>query len=322
MKLSVFSPIFADKSLEEMLRYLNSEGISSLELGCSGYPGTLHANAEHLIKHKEEAAEIKNLLKKYNITVCALSTHNNPVHPNIETAKKAQKEFEYACLLAKELQVDTIVTFSGCPGGAAGEKYPNWVTCPWPQDFLKVLDYQWNEVLIPYWKKAAEFAKSCGINKIALEMHPGFCVYNPKTLMRLREEVGEIIGANFDPSHLIWQGVDCEEAIRFLGKAIYHFHAKDTKTDKRNCAINGVLDTLHYSDEINRSWIFRSVGYGLNESTWKGMMSMLNLIGYDGAISIEHEDSLMQPYEGLEKSIEFLNKILIKNKKPESISWA
>lgn len=322
MYLSVFSPVFGDKNFEEMLQYLNSLGIKSIELGCGGYPGTKHADASQLVDNKEKVDEIKHLLNKYDITICALSTHNNPVHPNKVIADKAKKEFINACQLAKQLEVDTVITFSGCPGDSTESKYPNWVTCSWPDDFMTILDYQWNSVLVPYWKEATEIAKLNGVSKIALEMHPGFCVYNPESLMKLRSRVGDIIGANFDPSHLIWQGIDVVDAIRYLGKAIHHFHAKDTKIDARNTAINGVLDTKHYSDEINRSWIFRTVGYGSSDSVWKDILSMLNNIGYNGAISIEHEDSLMQPYEGLEKAIDYLKCLIINHPKPTTISWA
>ena len=160
-------------------------------------------------------------------------------------------------------------------------------------------------------EEAAEYAKQCGIEKIAFEMHPGFCVYNPATLLKLREAVGDIIGANFDPSHLIWQGIDPVYAIRALKGAIYHFHAKDTKIDAINTKTNGVLDTKSYADEINRSWIFRSVGYGNDYAYWKDMISALRLCGYDGVISIEHEDSLMTPDEGLIKAMDFLKDVLI-----------
>jgi sugar phosphate isomerase/epimerase len=214
-------------------------------------------------------------------------------------------------LLAEKLGQDKVITFSGCPGDSPNSLYPNWVTCPWPEDFLKILDYQWNEVLIPYWKKASAFAAEHGIKKICFEMHPGFCVYNPETLLRLREAVGDIIGANFDPSHLFWQGIDPVAAIRKLGKAIYHFHAKDTKIDPINTAVNGVLDTKHYGDEINRSWIFRSIGYGHDYQLWKDIISNLRMVGYDDIISIEHEDSLMSGNEGLQKAISFLKEVLV-----------
>ncbi|MDD3243388.1 MAG: sugar phosphate isomerase/epimerase, partial [Eubacteriales bacterium] len=198
-----------------------------------------------------------------------------------------------------------------CPGGSRGDKTPNWITCPWPEDYSDALNYQWNKVLIPYWKKMCKFAREHGVTKIALEMHPGFCVYNPETLLKLRKAAGPEIGANFDPSHLYWQGIEPVKAIRALKDCMWHFHAKDTKIDPINTPVNGVLDTKHYADEINRSWIFRSVGYGHDFADWKAMMSELRLIGYDGAISIEHEDSLMSGSEGLGKAIDLLKQVLI-----------
>ena len=182
-----------------------------------------------------------------------------------------------------------------------------------PDDFSEILEYQWNDVLIPYWKEKVAFAKAHNVHKIALELHPGFCVYNTRRLLKLREAVGPEIGANLDPSHLIWQGMDLIAVIRELGKAnaIFHFHAKDTKVDAINTAVNGVLDTQHYSEELTRSWIFRSVGYGHGEDYWKAIASELRLAGYDYAISIEHEDSLMSGKEGLLKAIGCLKNSLI-----------
>ncbi|MEG2814347.1 MAG: sugar phosphate isomerase/epimerase, partial [Oscillospiraceae bacterium] len=204
-------------------------------------------------------------------------------------------------------------TFSGCPGDSETSQKPNWVVCPWPSDFTEILEYQWKEVLIPYWSKKATFAKEHNVTKIALEMHPGFCVYNPETAIKLRNAVGNVIGVNFDPSHLIWQGIDPVLAIKVLGKMgmIYHFHAKDTKVDKYNTAINGVLDTKSYANEIDRSWVFRSCGYGNDYAYWKDIVSALKMVSYDNALSIEHEDSLMSVDEGLTKTIDFLNEILI-----------
>ena len=173
-----------------------------------------------------------------------------------------RQDYQNAVLLAEKLGVKRIVGFSGCPGGSPQDRTPNWVTCAWPDDYQKILDYQWEQVLIPYWREAASFAAAHGVEKIALEMHPGFCVYNPETLLRLRTAVGPLIGANFDPSHLFWQGVDPVAAIRYLGDAIYFFHAKDTRLDALNGGVNGVLDTKRFTRERERSWLFRTVGYG------------------------------------------------------------
>ncbi|HOB64651.1 MAG: sugar phosphate isomerase/epimerase [Clostridiales bacterium] len=322
MEISVFNPILSHLSLKEALEFLVSQGVTSLELGCGGYPGTAHADARVLASSASRLKELKDTLDAYGVKVCALSVHGNPVHPDAAKAEQARGDFEAACILANKLEVDTLVTFSGCPGSPNDNKYPNWVTCPWPEEYLEILNYQWNEVLIPYWKSATQFAKNAGVKHIALEMHPGFCVYNPETLMRLRKAAGEMIGANFDPSHLIWQGIDPVLAIKTLGSAIYHFHAKDTAIDKYNTALNGVLDTKHYTDELGRSWIFRTVGYGSDTVVWKEMISALSKVGYTGAISIEHEDSLMTPVEGLKKAIKFIKGIIIYEPKPSTINWA
>jgi sugar phosphate isomerase/epimerase len=226
-----------------------------------------------------------------------------------------------AVRLCRELGVDTITCFSGCAGDSPESKYPNWVTCSWPDDYLKILDFQWNDVLIPYWKDFVAFARKHGVIKIALELHPGFTVYNSETLKRLREAVGEEIGVNFDPSHLVWQGMNPVAVIRELRDAIYHVHAKDVKVDPLNVAVNGVLDTKHYSDEINRSWIFRTIGYGNGAEYWKDIFSALRTIGYNGAVSIEHEDSLINRYEGLEKAIKLIHDSMIFEDKTQ-MWWA
>ena len=322
MKLGVLTNLFGDKTLEEALTIFEGMGIEAVEIGCGGYPGKAHANPEVLLADENALKEFKDSLARHNMMLAALSVHGNAVHPKKEIADAFHKDWQNAVLLAEKLGVDTIVTFSGCPGGSKEDTTPNWATCAWPDDFLAVLDYQWNDVLIPYWKETAAFAKSHGVTKIAFEMHPGFCVYNPETLLKLRAAVGDVIGANFDPSHLIWQGIDPVAAIRELKGAIYHFHAKDTKIDKYNTAKFGVLDTKHYSDEANRSWIFRSVGYGNGLDYWRDMISNLRLVGYDKVMSIEHEDSLMTPDEGLCHAVQFLKESIIRDPKPTEMGWA
>lgn len=312
MKIGVITNLLGNKPFEEALEYFVSKGIEMVEIGCGGYPGTDHADPDVLLNDEAKLEEFKALIKKYNVEISALSCHANPVHPNKEIAKDFDSAMRKAVLLAEKLGVHQINTFSGCPGDCEESKNPNWVTCPWPNEYGEILEWQWNEVLIPYWKEFVEFAKAHGVDKIALEMHPGFCVYNPESLLRLRAAVGPEIGANFDPSHLIWQGIEPVAAIRALEGAIFHFHAKDTKVDKYNTAVNGVLDTKPYSDEIHRSWVFRSVGYGNDEAYWKDIISNLRMIGYDYAISIEHEDSLMSQNEGFSKAIDMLKRCVMK----------
>lgn len=312
MKLGVFTTLLSDLPLEEALKYFKSLGIEMVEIGSGGYPGNAHANPEILLNDDAKLEEFKALIEKYGLQISALSCHANPVSPDKKLAADHDKAIRDTILLAEKLGISQINTFSGCPGDSEDAKAPNWVTCPWPNEFSEVLEWQWNEVLIPYWKDLVAFAKAHGVNKIGLELHPGFCVYNTESLLRLRAAVGDEIGANLDPSHLIWQGMDPVAVIRALGPAIFHFHAKDTKIDKYNTAVNGVLDTKTYTDEINRSWIFRSVGYGNDASYWKDIISNLRLVGYDYAISIEHEDSLMSQNEGLTKAVNMLKEVLIK----------
>lgn len=321
MKVGVLTVLLSQKPLEEALEYLSSLGVSMVEIGCGGYPGTAHADPDELLNDEGALETFKATIKKYNMKISALSCHGNPVHPDKEIARAFDEAFQKTILLAEKLGIHQINTFSGCPGDHEGAKYPNWVTCAWPDDYLKILDYQWKEVLVPYWKEAVAFAKEHGVYKIALEMHPGFCVYNPETLLRLRDAVGPEIGANFDPSHLIWQGINPVLAIRELGDSIFHFHAKDTKIDEANTAVNGVLDTKEYTDELNRSWVFRTVGYGADLTLWKDMISMLKKIGYDYAVSIEHEDSLMSVKEGLEKAVAFMKDIVIEETN-DGVWWA
>ncbi len=322
MKLSVFAVCLADRPLKDALAYLKGKGVQAVEIGCGGFPGKAHCDPEVLLKDPAKLAEFKSTIEDSGIELAALSTHGNCVHPDPAVAAAFEKDYHNAVLLAEKLGIDRIVTFSGCPGGSPADRTPNWVTCPWPDDFSQILEYQWNDVLIPYWKKAAAFAMDHGITRIALEMHPGFCVYNPESMMKLRSAVGgTIMGANFDPSHLFWQGIDPVAAIRYLGDAIHFFHAKDTKIDAINTGANGVLDTKHYADEIHRAWIFRSVGYGHDYQLWKDIVSNLRMVGYDDVMSIEHEDSLMTPMEGLEKAITFLQQVMTFESKGE-MWWA
>jgi len=311
MKLGVFTTLLSKQPLAQALAYFKALGIEMVEIGCGGYPGDAHANAEELLADPAKLQAFKDTIAEYGLEISALSCHGNPVHPQKDVAEDFDRAIRNAILLAEQLGLHQINTFSGCPGDKEGGEYPNWITCPWPNDFTELLEWQWNKVLIPYWKALVPFAKQHGVDKIALEMHPGFSVYNCDSLLRLREAVGPEIGANFDPSHLIWQGMDPVACIRKLGDAIFHFHAKDTKIDPYNVAVTGVLDTKPYADEINRAWIFRSVGYGNDYAYWKDIISNLRLVGYDYAISIEHEDSLMSQDEGLSKAVEFLKSILI-----------
>ncbi len=321
MKLGVLTVPLDSLPLKEALAIIRDMGAEACEIGCGGFPGKGHCNPDRLLADPAALAAFQQTVADSGLVISALSCHGNPIHPNKEKAAAYDHDLRQAVLLAEKIGVHQINTFSGCPGDCEGSRYPNWVVCPWPDDFLEILDYQWNQVLIPYWKAFVPFAEAHGVNKIAFEPHPGFCVYNPETVLKLRAAVGPQLGANLDPSHLLWQGIDPVAAIRALGEAIFHFHAKDTRIDPYNTAVNGVLDTKPYADEAGRSWIFRTVGYGSDTAKWKDILSALRLVGYDGAISIEHEDSLMSGREGLAKACAFLKDMIIREPRGEMF-WA
>lgn len=315
MKIGVMGAGLGAMGFEKALDYCKHLGLDAIELPVGGYPGRPFFNPEEVLKSTSLQERIKGAVRDRGLDVSALAVHGNPVHPDPKIAKADLKAHETAVKLARKLGTDVVITFSGCPGGKPGDKTPNWVTCPWPTDFSDILEYQWNDVLIPFWTKQNKLAANEGV-KIAFEAHPGFCVYNTETLLKLRKECGKQLGANFDPSHFFWQGIDPVESARVLGdaKCIWHVHAKDTFIDSTNSRINGNLDTKSYGDVGARSWVFRTVGYGHGDEFWKPLISMLRLKGYDGVLSIEHEDSLMSIQEGFEKAVAYLKNVIVREK--------
>jgi sugar phosphate isomerase/epimerase len=320
MKIGVFTALFAQKKYEETLDYLCQCGVEAVEIGTGNYPGNPHCDTDALLASASKRKGFLRALESRGMILSALSCHGNPLHPDRKYAASNHRVHRKTVQLAEKLGIEVVINFSGCPGDSERAKYPNWVTCAWPPDFPAILKWQWEKKVIPYWKAEAQYAKQRGI-KLAFEMHPGFVVYNPETLVRLREACGSNIGANFDPSHLFWQGIDPVMAIRSLKGCIWHVHAKDTRVDIYNTSLNGCNDTKPYTDEIHRSWIFRTVGYGHDYAVWKDIVSALRLVGYDHVLSIEHEDSLMSIDEGLKKAVAFLKQVVI-SEPPPKVWWA
>ena len=299
MRVGVFTALLAQMPLDGVIAKLTGLGISTVELGTGNYPGDPHCKLS-LLDDKIARKEFKQKLDDNGISISALSCHGNPLHPDHDRAKHDQDVNRRTILLAEKLGVPVVIDFSGCPGDSDKAKFPNWVTCPWPPDYLDLLAWQWDKKVAPYWTKRAKFAEDHGV-KIAIEMHPGFVAYSPETLLRLR-------------------GIDPIAAIRVLGDAIFHVHAKDTEIYDRNLPKTGVLDTKLYTDEKNRAWIFRTCGYGHDDKWWKEFISTLRMYGYDYVLSIEHEDTILSPEEGLRKAISFLEGIVIKEQ-PTAPWW-
>jgi sugar phosphate isomerase/epimerase len=310
--IGVFDPVFDNLSLDQMIDKISSFGIEAVEIGTGGYPGTRHCPVQELLDDPAKLRAWKKKFEDRNIQVATLSCHGNPVHPDSKVAERDAEIFRRTVLLAERLGVGVIVGFSGCPGGNPTDTMPNWATYRWPPEYGQILDWQWKEKVIPYWKQAAKFAREHGVHKLALEMHPGFVVYNPMTLLRLREAVGEELGANCDLSHLFWQGCDPVEVIRLLAKngALFHAHMKDTVMFKDNVAKYGVLNFVFETKDLPQaSETFRAVGYGHSANTWKEIVRTYMEVGYQGILSIENEDPILPGEVGVERAAYVLKNV-------------
>ena len=322
MRIGLFTVLLAQSSFEDALAKVSELGLDTVELGTGNYPGDAHCKLS-MLSEPQRLKEFRARLEDAGVSISALSCHGNPLHPDAAVRRGFIETSRRTIRLAEKLGVNTVVDFSGCPGDSDRAKRPNWVTCPWPPEYSDLLKWQWEKKVIPFWKEQARFATEHGV-RIAIEMHPGFVVYSPETMLRLRQEAGKAVGCNFDPSHLFWQRIDPIQAARKLGEAgaLFHVHAKDTYIFESNCAsTTGVLDSKPYADEQHRGWIFRTVGYGHGPEWWAHFISELRLVGYDGVLSIEHEDSLMSAEEGLSKAVALLQSQVIRQPRPR-IWWA
>lgn len=310
--IGVFDPVYADLSLDAMIDKISALGLEAVEIGTGGYPGSNHCPVEELVTDPSKAKAWVKKFESRGIQVATLSCHGNPVHPDATHAKRDIQSFQNTVKLAQIIGVKVIVGFSGCPGGSPTDTQPNWIVYRWPEEYDQALQWQWKEKVIPYWKEAAKFARDHGIHRLAFEMHPNFVVYNPRTLLKLREAVGEEIGANCDLSHLFWQGCDAVEVIHFLGKQgmIYHAHMKDTVLYPENVAKYGVLNFVFEKQDLPlASDAFRAVGYGHGAATWKMIMQAYMDVGYDGILSIENEDPILSGEVGVERAAYVLKNV-------------
>jgi sugar phosphate isomerase/epimerase len=310
--IGVFDPVYDHLSLDAMLDKVSALGLEVMEIGTGGYPNNHHCPLDELIADHSKARAWQKKFEDQGIRVAALSCHGNPLHPDTKHAQKDIDTFRNTVLLAEMLDVKVIVGFSGCPGGTPQDTQPNWITYRWPPEYAQMLDWQWKEKVIPYWKDAAKFAREHGVKRLALEMHPNFVVYNPRTLMKLREAVGEEIGANNDLSHLFWQGCDPVEVIHFLGQqgAIFHAHMKDTTFYPENVNKYGVLNFAFEKNDLDSaSETFRAVGYGHSASLWKSIVKAYMDVGFEGILSIENEDPILTGEVGVERAAYVLKNV-------------
>jgi len=309
MEIGVLTTVYARESLEFALRHATDMGIHAFEIGTCGFFPKSHCNPTHLLSEASSLKAFRELLARYDARIVAFAAHGQPLHPDPAVSAAYREDLMATLRLASEMQVGKVTLLSGLPEGHPGDRAPNWTFYPFPPGNLKQLEWQWSERLLPYWQEMARAAKSFGV-RFCIEMHTGELVYNPPTLLRLRSEIGDSIGASVDPSHLVWQGMDVCEVLSSLGEAVYHVHAKDSRTDRTNLQRIGVFDSTPWSVPAARTWLFRTVGFGQSEEWWRAFISRLRLIGYDDVLAIEHEDPLLDSEEGLEMAANFLRNLL------------
>jgi sugar phosphate isomerase/epimerase len=310
--IGVFDPAFPDLTIDQLVEKYASLGVEAAEIGTGGYPNNKHCPIDDLLADPAKLTAWRKKFEDRNIRIATLSCHGNPVHPDQKIANRDAETFRKTVQLAEKLDVKVIVGFSGCPGANPTDANPNWITYRWPPEYAAAQDWQWKEKVVPYWKGAAKFAREHGVHRLALEMHPNFMVYNPLTLLKLREAVGEEIGANNDLSHLFWQGCDPVEVIHMLGKqgAIFHAHMKDTVLYKDKVAKYGVLNFVFEKGDLKHaSDAFRAVGYGHSASLWKDVIRAYMDVGYEGILSVENEDPILSGEVGVERALYVLKNV-------------
>lgn len=307
MKLGFVSDSLGGVSFKDMMDHAQRLGVSGVEVNTCGWSTAPHFDLETMLGNAAAQKAFQAEFDNRGLEIIALNANGNPLHPTDPTQGEGLKN---TIRVAGEMGIKTVITMSGLPAGSANDLMPNWVVSSWPPETQDILRYQWEEKLIPFWTEIVALANECGVEKIALELHGNQCVYNVPSLFQLREAVGPVIGANLDPSHLMWMGADPLVAAEVLGEAVYHVHAKDTFLNAPKQATTSLLENGSLMDIPSRSWSYITLGFGHGEEWWRQFCYRLKMGGYDGWLSIEHEDVLLNSLEGLEKSVTLLQNVM------------
>jgi sugar phosphate isomerase/epimerase len=308
MKIGLITCSLARLSFDELLPTLAEIGLDCVEFGCGPWSPVPHVNVDELLESESARREFKAKLADHGLEISALNAAGNQLHPRHGKADAAA--VRKTMRLANLLGLDRVVMMSGLPGSCSSDEYPNWATTVWPPDNFEILKYQWEEVAIPYWRELAAYARDLGITRIAVENHPGQLVYNVDTILRLREVAGDNVGLNLDPSHIFWMGGDPLQTMQALGQVIFHVHAKDTRIETNTA--NTMIDMTPFSEFRKRSWNYVTLGYGHSEAWWVKFVVGLRMAGYDDVLSIEHEDFMVDPLEGVTKAAALLKRVALR----------
>jgi sugar phosphate isomerase/epimerase len=258
MKIGMITDSFGALSFDDLLGTAAELGIEKLEFAAGNWSPAPHMALARMLDSASARGEFMAKLRDHGLSISALNCSGNPLHPG-ELGKRHQEVTRKTIALASLLGVERVVMMSGCPGGP-GDANANWVTTSWPPETQTILRYQWEEVLIPYWRELVAYCRGLDVGKLCLELHGHQNVYNVGTFFRLRDAVGETVGVNFDPSHLLWMGADPLAAIASLRSAIYHVHAKDTRLEPQALARDGRIEIRPAEDVAHRAWNYVTLG--------------------------------------------------------------
>lgn len=304
MKIGFVTDSLANLSFDPLLDTAAELGAEGLEVNTGNWSAAPHFDLQKMRKSEVARREFLQAFRVRDLEIISLNANGNQLHP---ITGPAHSECVYDTIqVAGELGLKKVCLMSGLPAGGPGDRTANWVVSSWPPETQTILQWQWEEQLLPWWEKVVVHAEKCGVTQLAIELHGNQLVYNVPSLLRLRKAMGPIVGANLDPSHLFWMGADPLAAIDALGDAIQHIHAKDTLLNKPVQATTSLLENGSLMDIPARSWSYVTLGYGHGEEWWKAFCYRLRMVGYDGWLSIEHEDVLLSRVEGVKKSIELL----------------
>jgi sugar phosphate isomerase/epimerase len=307
MKIGIVSDSLGHLSFEELLDAAVELGVQGVEVNTGNWSSAPHIDLPAMVTDAGARGRFLGSFERRGLELIALNANGNQLHPT--SGEKQSKTLHDTIRLAGMMGIKTVCLMSGLPAGGPEDKTPNWIVSSWPPETGEILAWQWREKLIPYWKDLAALAQANGVKKLCVELHGNQLVYNVPSLLRLREEIGSIVGANLDPSHLMWMGADPLVAIDALGNAIHHVHAKDTYLNKPKQATTSLLENGSLTDIPARSWTYITLGYGHGEGWWREFCYRLRMAGYDGWLSIEHEDVLLSRMEGARRSVQLLNAV-------------
>jgi sugar phosphate isomerase/epimerase len=316
VKLGVYTAVLHDRALPAALTVIRDLGLTGAEVNVGGFIGTPHIPVDDVLASAAAREEYLGVFAGQGVELTGLNVNGNPLHADPAVREQHSADLQRAVEIAGALGVPRIVAMSGLPGGHPGATWPNWIVNPWDSGYLDVLEYQW-DLAVPYWTDIDRRARDSGV-KVAIEMHPQNLVFNPATMVRLVERTGAThIGAEMDPSHLFWQGIDPVAAIDSLGELVLHAAAKDTRINDA-CRVNGVLDDRfrrlrpdeervgigggYYVNEWpeDSSWDFVAVGRGHDQHFWTSFLAALQRVDPHMAVNIEHEDVELGRIEGLQ----------------------